>query len=99
MENETLKKANELNELINEYESALCCFEYDQNEYFNNTLPEGKKLPPRMITTNPRLIIEYDGDGREQQLIPMVLSDVLVELLKQSIKENLAELKRQFKDL
>ena len=99
MTTDKLKKANELSKLINEHKSALCCFEYDANEHFNSTLPEDKRLPPKMFSTNPQLIIEYDGDGREQQIIPMVLSDILVETLKQSIKENLIYLEKQFKDL
>ncbi len=68
----TLEKANELNKMIKEYQQTLRCFEWEK-EYGG-------------ASTNPRLIIEFDGpDGREQQPIPMVLSDVLVSYLKEEI--------------
>jgi len=68
----TLEKANELNRKIQEFQKALKCFEWEQ-EYGGGT-------------TNPRLIIEFDGcDGRETQLLPMNLSDTMVVFLKQEI--------------
>ena len=67
----TLEKANELNKKIREFQEALNCFEWE-NEYGGHS-------------TNPRLIIEFDRDGREQQLLPMNLSNELVKILKEEI--------------
>ena len=68
----TLEKANELNRKIKEFQQALNCFQWEQ-EYGGGT-------------TNPRLIIEFDGgDGRETQPLPMNLSDALVSFLKAEI--------------
>lgn len=68
----TLEKANELNRKIKEFQQALNCFQLDQ-EYGGGS-------------TNPRLIIEFDGaDGREEQPLPMNLSDALVSFLKAEI--------------
>jgi hypothetical protein len=53
-------------------------------------------------STNPILIIEHDDPfegGREQQRIPMVLSDFLINLIKDSIKGNLEKLKDEFQNL
>ena len=68
----TLEKANELNKKIKEFQLALNCFEWEK-EYGGGT-------------TNPRLIIEFDGcDGRETQSLPINLSDTLVSFLKAQI--------------
>ncbi len=99
MNTETLKKANELSKLISDHESALSCFEWDANYYENINRPENKQLPPKIFSTNPRLIIEYDGDGREQQLIPMGLSDFLINIIKDQIKENLNKIRKEFEEL
>jgi len=65
----TLEKANELNKKIKEFQQALNCFQWEQ-EYGGGT-------------TNPRLIIEFDGgDGREVQPLPMNLSDETVSFLE-----------------
>jgi hypothetical protein len=69
----TLGKANELNKKIKEFSEALNCFEWK---------PEENAEP---ISTNPRLIIEYDYDGREQQPLPINLSNELVAFLKAEI--------------
>lgn len=69
----TLEKANALNKKIKEFTEALNCFEWKPDE----------KTEP--ISTNPRLIIEFDYDGREQQPLPMNLSDELVKFLKAEI--------------
>jgi hypothetical protein len=72
MDTTTLEKANELNTKIQEFQSALNCFQWEE-EYGGGT-------------TNPRLIIEFDGgDGREQRSLPMNLSDALVSFLKAEI--------------
>jgi len=100
MDKETLKKANELARLMEEHESALLCFEWDVNQYDNYSRADDDQLPPKYVSTNPRLIIEFDGnDGREQQMIPMVLSDALVEFIKENIKENLSRLKKEFENI
>lgn len=67
----TLEKANELNRKIKEFTEALNCFEWEE---------EGKKY-----STNPTLIIEFDRDDREQQRLPMNLSNELVAVLKTEI--------------
>lgn len=68
----TLEKANELNKKIKEFQGALNCFQWEE-EYGGGT-------------TYPRLIIEFDGpDGREEQPLPMNLSDALVSFLKSEI--------------
>ncbi len=68
----TLEKANALNRKINEFQLALNCFQWEQDD-------DGG-------TTNPRLIIEFDGgDGRETKPVPMNLSDALVSFLKAEI--------------
>lgn len=71
----TLDQANELNQKIKEFTEALNCFEW--------THPEDEKIK---LSTNPRLIIEYNGgDGRELVALPMNLSDSMVGFLKQEI--------------
>lgn len=78
MEKERLKEANRLNELIEEHEKALLCFEYDKNEYINDIRESNgeEKLTPEYESTNPKLIIEYDefdeDKYRRQLPIPMV---------------------------
>jgi hypothetical protein len=69
----TLEKANALNRKIREFSEALNCFEW---------IPEENADP---ISLNPRLIIEYDNDGREQMPVPMNLSNALVAYLKEEI--------------
>ena len=86
MDDKTLKRANEIARIIRENESALCCFEWEK-EYGGSS-------------RNPQLIIEFDDvDGREQQKIPMVLSDFLVDMIKQAIHANLSVLKSEFESL
>lgn len=86
MDNKTLKRANEVARMIREHESALCCFEWEP-EYGGGS-------------RNPQLIIEFDDeDGREQQKITMVLSDFLVDMIKQAIRANLSALKSEFESL
>ena len=92
MNKEKLKEANRLNKLIEEHEQALNCFEFDTNYYARD---EDPNLPIALESTNPILIIEHDDPfegGREQQRIPMVLSDFLINLIKDSIKGNLEKL-------
>lgn len=73
MDIQTLDKANSLNKKIKQLDEALNCFEWSP----------GGSIPP--ISTNPRIIIEFDNDGREQIKLPLVLSDVLVAILKKEI--------------
>lgn len=105
MTEEILKKANELKKLINEYESALLCFEYDNNEYENDYRKDKGEdlLPPDIKSTNPKLIIEHDAFDddwyRATKPIPMVLSDFLVNIIKEQIKENLSKVRKEFDEL
>ena len=99
MNKEKLMEANRLNKLIEEHEQALNCFEFDTNYYARD---EDPNLPIALESTNPILIIEHDDPfegGREQQRIPMVLSDFLINLIKDSIKGNLEKLKDEFQNL
>jgi len=104
MQKETLQKGNELLKLISEHESALLCFEYDANYFENYCKSENEELlPPKMESTNPKLIIEYDSFDddwyREKQEIPIKLSDFLINIIKEQIKESLAKLKKEFDEL
>lgn len=105
MEIETLKKGNQLLELITEHEQALLCFEYDHNEYLNDQLKDrGEELlPPDIRSTDPKLIIEFnyfDDDWHRRTLpIPMVLSDLLLSTIKEQIRENLSKLTKEFNEL
>lgn len=72
MDIKTLEKAYELNRKIKEFTEALNCFQWS-DEYGGGS-------------TNPRLIIEFDGgDGREEQPLPINLSDELTSFLKAEI--------------
>ena len=73
----TLEKANELSRKIQDFEEALNCFDFN---------PEPDKPP---FSLNPTLIIEYDGDGREQHTLPMHLSNAMVAFLKKEISKAL----------
>jgi hypothetical protein len=73
MDIETLEKANSLNQKIKQLDEALNCFEWIQ----------GESIPP--ISRNPRIIIEFDNDGREQIKLPFLLSNFLVTILKKEI--------------
>ena len=71
----TLQKANELNKRIKEFTEAQNCFELED-------------LSGKKISTNPRLIIDFDGvDGREQIFFPLGLSETMVGFLKQEINK------------
>lgn len=83
----TLEKANQLNRKIKEFTEALNCFEWQ--------VDEGQ---PK-ISTNPRLIVEFDGDGREQLMIPMALNKTLVDFLKNEIIEGRNTAVSEFNDL
>jgi len=86
MEIETLEKANGLNKKRKEFEQALNCFQWEE-EYGGGS-------------TNPSLIIEFDGaDGREQLALPMNLSDVLIEFLKAEIIKGRDLAISEFKEL
>ena len=105
MEIETLKKGNQLLKLITEHEQALLCFEYDNNEYENDYRKDKGEdlLPPDIRSTNPKLIIEFDAFDddwyREKQVIPIVLSDFLVNVIKEQIRENLSKLNEDFENI
>ena len=82
----TLKRANELSRKIDQLKTALDTFEW--SEYYGG----GSK--------NPKIIIEHDGcDGRETHILPMLMSDNLLIVLKQEINKNLAEALREFDEL
>ena len=99
MNKERLEEANRLNKLIKEHEEALNCFEFDTNYYARD---EDPNLPIVLESTNPVLIIEHDNpfEGtREQKRIPMALSDILINAIKDSVKTKLEKLKVEFQNL
>jgi len=88
MDTTTLGKANKLNREIQEFYEALNCFEYQ-----SEGLTTG-------ISTNPRLIIEFDGgDDREHLTLPMNLSETLTDYLKSEIKKGLKKAVDEFNAL
>ncbi len=100
MNKEKLQKANELVKKISEHENALNCFEFDIHEYGRHNNPE---LPIKLVSTNPQLIIEHDdieeGEGRTQTPVPIILSNLLIEMIKKAIKESLSLLQTEFDQL
>lgn len=100
MKEDQLKRGIELQKLIKEHKQALLCFEYDNN--CREDLGEDL-LPPDIISTNPKLIIEYDAFDddhyRATRPVPMVLSDFLIKNIKDNIQINLTKLEKEFNDL
>ena len=89
MDTKTLKKANELNKKISEFNEALNCFEYSPDE-------DGKIK----YSTHPEVIIEFDGaDGREQIKLPMILSNAFTRVMKEAIIEGLKKVEMEFHQL
>ncbi|HZK94398.1 MAG TPA: hypothetical protein VFC67_09340 [Prolixibacteraceae bacterium] len=92
MDTTTLEKANELNRKIKEFSEALNCFEYQP--YCDEERREER------VSSDPRLIIEFNGgDDREQLMLPMNLSDTLVDFLKAEIKKELKKSVYEFNAL
>jgi len=79
-----LDQANKLNQKIREFSEALNCFEWKHSE------------DSEPISLNPRLIIEFDGDGREQIVLPMNLNNEMIAFLKSAIKQGLEEATNEF---
>ena len=71
MDTKTLERANELLKKIKQLQHVLECFEWEP-EFGGHS-------------RNPRLIIEFDRNGREEQVLPMNLSDELINFLKVEI--------------
>lgn len=89
MDTTTLEKANKLNTRIREFSEALNCFEW-----------HGENNEPTGVSTNPRLLIEFDDcDGREQIMLPMNLNTVLIDLLKAEIKREMQITVKEFNTL
>lgn len=87
MDIKTLETANDLNEEIKYFNEALNCFEWETID--------GSK-----ISTNPRLIIEFDGsDDREQLKLPLVLSETMIEFIKKEIIKGRDAALAEFNDL
>lgn len=81
----TFEKATELRKKIKQLNEALECFEWED---------PGEKN--KKFSTNPSLIIEFDGDGRERAFLPMQLSDRFTLQMRAEIKEELVRLKIEF---
>ena len=89
MDDEKLQQANKLKQRINEFKEALNCFEW--------THPEDVSLK---YSTDPRLIIEFNGgDGREQIPLPLILSNEFILFMKQEIGNGLQAAEKEFEDL
>lgn len=87
MDIEKLNKANELKNKIDQYKEALGCFEtyYGENEACSN---------------NPKIIIEYDDwDGRETAILPDIINDNMVIVLKDYISNCLKSVEKEFESL
>jgi regulator of sigma D len=82
----TLQKANQLNSKINACTEALSCFSWSDSQ--------GK-----IHSTRPKIIVEFDGDGREQAELPFQLSEDLIDLLKNHIIKERDKLVKEFNDL
>ncbi len=68
----TLEKGLELNKKINQCTAVLDCFEW-KDEAGN----------PSGVSTNPRIIIEYDGgDDREDLEVPFELNVAIIKTIK-----------------
>jgi len=90
---ETLNKANELNNKINELKLVLRCFEWNPSDI-------DKDLKDEVFSTNPELIIEFDGgDGREVQKIPIKLNSTFITLINDEIKKELKKTEKELKAL
>lgn len=96
MKIENLQRGNEIQKLLKSFEEALNCFEYK----FGG---DGESLLENPISTNPKLMLEFDDYSNEcdRSIIPVpnVLSDELIGLIKQGILLNIQLLKSEFKDL
>jgi len=88
MEPEILQKANELDEKINEIKRSLDSFEWD----YDLSHP---------VSRNPKIIIECDDgdDGREKNMVPIILQPKMAEFLKDFIKTELAAAEKELKEL
>ena len=85
MDAKTLERANELLKKIKQLQHVLECFEWEP-EFGGHS-------------RNPRLIIEFDRDGREEQILPMNLSDELINFLKAQIIKDCDILLAEFNTL
>lgn len=88
MDIDKLNKANELRNKIDKYKEALNCFEtfYDDNR--------------KPTSNNPKIIIEYDDwDGRETTILPDVINDNMIIILKDYISKCLVNVEKEFESL
>lgn len=96
MKIENLKRGNEIQKLLKSFEEALNCFEYKH-------AGDGESLLENQISTNPKLMLEFDDYSNEgdKSIIPVpnVLSDDLIGLIKQGILLNIQLLESEFNDL
>lgn len=91
MKTEKLEIANNIHKRINMYKNALCCFEIENPKY------EGK-----MESLEPKLAIEHIDDEWEDRavtVLPDILSDDFIEILKSHIKTKIVELEKEFEEL
>lgn len=89
-----MQKANALYQKIRELQEALSCFEYQP-------YPDSpdKEKREKVVSTNPELIVEYDGDGREKVKLPLRLNESLIETLKLELMRELEKTIQAFDDL
>lgn len=88
MNAETFKRANQLHGDIKQFEEALNCFEWKAS-------PDSPA-----ISTNPVIIVEYDGDeSRCRTKLPINLSTVLIAILKDELIKGKIEAQKEFDSL
>lgn len=90
---EQLTQGNILKKKIEDFENAMNCFERVPN-WDSNQIADP-------VSLNPSLIIEFDDwdDGRDQIKLPMVLSDCFINMMKDTIKQQIEKLKKEFEAL
>jgi len=96
MKIENLERGNEIQKQLKSFEEALNCFEYK----FGG---DGETLLDNPISTNPKLMLEFDDYSNEGDRsiipIPNVLSDDLIDMIKHGIILNIKSLESEFIDL
>lgn len=88
----TLQKANDLNEKIEQCTKVLKCFEWQP-------YCDEERMHER-VSTNPTLIIEYDGaDDRQEQRVPFELNPEIIAAIKWWTTQKRDQVVKQFNNL
>lgn len=90
MNKDAFQEAVKVNQKIEQLNQALACFEWRWSDDPN---AEG-------VSTNPQLIIEFDDDDSRSQIkLPFILNDLLINILKDEIKQQLQNEFMKFESL